>query len=130
MRLFSMWNIRMSGQYPNWEKMNAFIINLRCANCVYCTTLARAFNFWEAFLHNEVTCSSKSNLLLNNIPSSFSLELLVIVSFLIFNATFSSVFISRSHLSELAFKKLSENQWKCLSIFFSSYSITLSSSRS
>ena len=44
---------------------------------------------------NEVTCSPKSNLLLNNIPNNFWLELLVTVSFLIFNATLSSVFISR-----------------------------------
>ena len=60
-------------------------------------------------MHNEVTCSLKSNLLLNKIPSSYSLELLVIVSFLTFNVTFSSVFISKWHLSVLAFKKLSEN---------------------
>ena len=70
-------------------------------------------------MHNEVTCSSKSSLLLNNISSSFSLELLVIVSFLILNATFLSVFISRWHLSRVAFKKLTENQPKSLSIFFS-----------
>ena len=114
---FLLWNIHTSGQYPNCEKINAFIINLHCATFIYCATLARAINFWEAFLHNEVTCSSKSNLLLNNIRSSFSLELLVMVSFLIFNAKFSSVFISRWHLSGLAFKK-SENQWKSLSIFF------------
>ena len=55
---------------------------------------------------------------LNNVPSSFWLELLVIVSFLIFNATFSSVFISRWRLSGLAFKTLSESQSKSLSIFF------------
>ena len=98
--------------------MNAFIINLRHAKFMYCATLARAFNFREAFLHNEVTCSSKSHLLMNNIPNSFLLDLLVMVSFLIFNAAFSSVFISRWHLSGLALKKLSENQSKSLSIFF------------
>ena len=65
-----------------------------------------------------MTYSSKSNFLLNNIPSSFLVELLLIVSFLIFNASFSWVFISRWHLSGLAFKKLFENQWKSLSIFF------------
>ena len=53
------------------------------------------------------------------IPSTFRLELLVIVSFLIFNLKLSSMFISRCHFSGLAFKKLSENQSKSLSIFSS-----------
>ena len=44
--------------------------------------------------------------------------MLVIASFLIFNATFSSASISRWHLLGLAFKKLSENQSKSLSIIF------------
>ena len=64
-----------------------------------------------------MTCSWKSNLLLNNIPRSFWLELLVIVSVLIFNATFSSVLTSRWHLSGLAVQdkcnqKLLTNQLK------------------
>ena len=69
--LFSslLWNVHRSGQYPNWEKLNALIIKLRCAKFIQCVTLPGTFNFWEAFLHNEVTLSSKSNLSLNSMRS-------------------------------------------------------------
>ena len=53
---FLLWNLHTSEQYPTCEKMNAFIINLRCAKFIWSANLAIVFNFWEAFLHNEVTC--------------------------------------------------------------------------
>ena len=83
--IFLLWNIHTNGQYPNWEQMNAFIIDLRCARFIYCATLVRAFSFCEAFLHKEATWSSKRKLLLKQTPSSFWFELLLIVSFLTFN---------------------------------------------
>ena len=39
------------------EQMNAFIIDLRSARFMYCSTLVIAFSFCEAFLHKEATWS-------------------------------------------------------------------------
>ena len=62
-----------------------------------------------------MTCSSKSSLLLSNIPSSFWLELLVIVS-LIFNATFfyKQVALIRVNYFKVIWKSVK----KLINIFF------------
>ena len=69
--IFLLWNIHINWQYPNWEQINAFTIDLRCARFIYCATLVRAFSFREVFSHKEATWSSKRELLLKRIPSSF-----------------------------------------------------------
>ena len=64
--------------------MNAFIIDLRCAEFIYCATLVRPFSFCEVFLQKEAAWSSKRKLVLKVIPSGFWFELLLFVSCLTF----------------------------------------------
>ena len=93
-----------NGQYPNWEQMNAFIIDLGCARFIYCATFVRAFSYCEAFLHKKAAWSSKWKLLSKRIPKSFLFELLLIVSFLTLILILPVVFTSRWHLLEFALR--------------------------
>ena len=110
----------LSALYPNWEQMNVFIIDLRCASFIYCSTLVREFSFYEAFIHKETTWSSKRKLLLKRTISSFWFQLLLIVLFLTRILILSVVFTSWWHVPGLTLKYLFESQSKSLPAFSSS----------
>ena len=106
----------------NWEQMNAFIIDLRCARFIYRATLLRGFRFCEVFLHKEATWSSKQKLILKRIPSSFFFKLLLIVSFLTLILMLPVVSTSRWHLPGFVLRKPVKN---LICIFFSNFTIFL-----
>ena len=116
--IFLRWNIHTNGQYPNWEQMNAFIIDMRYARFIRCATLVGAFSSCEVFLHKEAVWSLEQKLLLKRITSSFWFELLLVVSFLILILILSVVFTSRWHLSGCTLRCAWKPVKKDIYIFF------------
>ena len=46
-----LWNIQTKGQYPNWEKINAFMILRLWPMSIYRDILASACSFWLTYKH-------------------------------------------------------------------------------
>ena len=116
--IFLRWNIHANGQYPNWEQMNAFIIDMRYARFIRCATLVGAFSSCEVFLHKEAAWSLERKLLLKRIASCFWFELLLIVSFLTLILILPVVFTSRWHLSGCTLRCAWKPVKKDIYIFF------------
>ena len=86
---FLLWNIQMSGQYPNWDSTNVFIRIRFCLKLINLGNLANTASFLPAFLHSEITWSSKLRFLPISVPSNFCYALYQILSSPILTQTFS-----------------------------------------
>ena len=86
---FLLWNIQMSGQYPNWDSTNVFIRIRFCLTLINLYNLANTASFLPAFLHSEITWSSKLRFLPISVPSNFCYALYQILSSPILTQTFS-----------------------------------------
>ena len=86
---FLLWNIQMSGQYPNWDSTNVFIRILFFLKLINLDNLANTASFLPAFLHSEITWSSKLRFLPISVPSNFCYALYQILSSPILTQTFS-----------------------------------------
>ena len=85
-------------QYRNWENMKSFIITLHWPNFVQWTTFANAlFIFWVSLQQRVLSWLSKESLAVICIPTSFWMELLKILSDLIFIAVFFPNWLSKSN---------------------------------
>ena len=108
---FLLWNIQMSGQYPNWDSKNVFIRICFCLKLINLDNLRNTSSFLHAFLHSEITWSSKVRFLPISIPSNFCFPLPQIFSSSILTQTFSYLCpeTKRWHLSLLSFMLLVSN---------------------
>ena len=66
---FLLWNIQMNGKYPNRDSTNVFIKICFCLKLINLDNLANTASFLPAFLHSEITWSSKLRFLPISIPS-------------------------------------------------------------
>ena len=86
---FLLWNIQMSGQCPNWDSTNVFKWVHFCWKLINLDNFANTANFFLAFLHSEITGSSKLRFLPISTPSNFCFALSPIFLSPIFTQTFS-----------------------------------------
>ena len=108
---FLLWNIQISGQYPNWDSTNVFIRICFCLKLTNLDHLANTASFLPALLQSEITWSSKLRFLLISIPRNFCFALSQIFSSSILTQTFSYLCpeTKRWHLSLLSFILLVSN---------------------
>ena len=109
--IFLLWNIQMSGQYPNWDSTNVFIRIRFFLKLISLDNLANTASFVPAFLQSEITWSSKLRFIPISIPNNFCFALSQIFSSAILIQTFSYLcpVTKRWHLSLLSFMLLVSN---------------------